>query len=142
MGHSRENFGALLKSIIGNLKSIIGSGLFWLWWESFIVLISKHKTVPLEQLIHAINNSIVPGNSLSSKHTAEIQLARHAAHYTGVLLHLLFCKWLQHKIKISCICMHSFLVLLTTNGWLLFLINVKYVLLYSLNSPTVQYSHR
>ena len=27
MGHNRENFGALLKSIIGNLKSIIGSGL-------------------------------------------------------------------------------------------------------------------
>ena len=28
MGHNRENFGALLKSIIGNFKSIIGSGLF------------------------------------------------------------------------------------------------------------------
>ena len=27
MGHNREKFGALLKSIIGNLKSIIGSGL-------------------------------------------------------------------------------------------------------------------
>ena len=25
--HNRENFGALLKSIIGNLKSIIGAGL-------------------------------------------------------------------------------------------------------------------
>ena len=27
MGHNREKFGALLKSIIGNFKSIIGSGL-------------------------------------------------------------------------------------------------------------------
>ena len=27
MEHNRENFGALLKGIIGNLKSIIGSGL-------------------------------------------------------------------------------------------------------------------
>ena len=27
MGHNRENFGALLNSIIGNFKSIIGSGL-------------------------------------------------------------------------------------------------------------------
>ena len=27
MEHNRENFGALLKSIIGNLKSIIGPGL-------------------------------------------------------------------------------------------------------------------
>ena len=27
MGHNREIFGALLKSIIGNSKSIIGSGL-------------------------------------------------------------------------------------------------------------------
>ena len=27
LGHDRENFGALLKSIIGNLKSIIGPGL-------------------------------------------------------------------------------------------------------------------
>ena len=26
-GHNKENFGALLKNIIGNLKSIIGSGL-------------------------------------------------------------------------------------------------------------------
>ena len=28
--HNRENFGAMLKSIIGNLKSIIGSGLLLL----------------------------------------------------------------------------------------------------------------
>ena len=27
MEHNRENFGAMLKSIIGNLKSVIGSGL-------------------------------------------------------------------------------------------------------------------
>ena len=27
LGHNRENFGALLKSIIGNLKSIIDPGL-------------------------------------------------------------------------------------------------------------------
>ena len=27
MGRNRENFGALLRSIIGNLKSIIGPGL-------------------------------------------------------------------------------------------------------------------
>ena len=27
MGHNRENFGAMLKSIIGNLKSIIGAGV-------------------------------------------------------------------------------------------------------------------
>ena len=27
MGHNRKNFEALLKSIIGNLRSIIGSGL-------------------------------------------------------------------------------------------------------------------
>ena len=30
MGRNRENFGALLKSIIGNLKSIIGSGLSYI----------------------------------------------------------------------------------------------------------------
>ena len=29
MGHNREKFGALLKSIIGNFKSIIGSGLIY-----------------------------------------------------------------------------------------------------------------
>ena len=35
MGHNRESFGALLKNIMGNLKSIIGSGLL-LMVTSFI----------------------------------------------------------------------------------------------------------
>ena len=35
MGHNRENFGALLKSIIGNLKSIIGSGLITVTLHAF-----------------------------------------------------------------------------------------------------------
>ena len=37
-GHNRENFGALLESVIGNLKSIIGSGLNITWYDGLCVI--------------------------------------------------------------------------------------------------------
>ena len=45
MGHNREKFGALLKSIIGNFKSIIGSGLMtaFLLLCIFMVFINRRK---------------------------------------------------------------------------------------------------
>ena len=36
-GHNREKFGALLKSIIGNFKSIIGSGLVYTLYVVYTV---------------------------------------------------------------------------------------------------------
>ena len=61
MGHIREVFGALLKNIIGNLKSIIGPGLAF----SVPIVSSKFHTKQLNLWL----------NSSASQSYGELQLA-------------------------------------------------------------------